>query len=115
MGAAGDAFLDGQSLVESRLPYGMGRGRTDTRTLRACLVLDSGYLSRLPGSLEARAASVDSRALRRDTNCCLVGARASCLRSGDREIAPCNHNPYADRRFQKDGITPNHGERHDRR
>jgi hypothetical protein len=114
-GAAGDAFLDGQSLAESRLLYGMDPGRTDAHTLRACLVPDSGYLSRPLGPLETRAASMDLHALRLDTNRCRVGAHASCLRSGDREIAPCNPSPYADHGFQKDGITPNHGERHDRR
>ncbi|MBD9437219.1 hypothetical protein IB223_14035 [Pseudoxanthomonas sp. PXM03] len=115
VGAAGDAFLDGRSLAESRRLYGRGPGRTDTQTLRTCLVPDSGYLSRLPGPLETLAASMDLHALRRDTNRCLVEARALCPRSGDREIAPCNDNPCADHGFQKDGITPNHGERHDRR
>lgn len=54
-GALEDHFLGrDRPLGESRVLFEIGRGVTDLRELRARLGLDSGYLSRLVQSLEAR-------------------------------------------------------------
>lgn len=74
-----------------------------------------GLAQRMLEALEAHAASMKLHTLRLDTNRCLVEAHALYLRNGYREIAPYNDNPYADHWFQKDGITSDHGARHDHR
>ncbi|HKB36659.1 MAG TPA: hypothetical protein VKD72_09410, partial [Gemmataceae bacterium] len=53
VGALDDAFLArGRPLGRSRVLWEIGPGGCDVRQLRACLELDSGYLSRLLRSLE---------------------------------------------------------------
>jgi DNA-binding MarR family transcriptional regulator/GNAT superfamily N-acetyltransferase len=61
IGALNDNFLDrGRPLGEARVLYEIGRRGADIRDLRTRLDLDSGYVSRLLGSL-ARQGLVDAR------------------------------------------------------
>src|SRR6516225_6432941 len=53
IGAIDERFLGrGRPMAESRLLWEIGPDGADLRDLRARLVLDSGYLSRILGSLE---------------------------------------------------------------
>src|SRR3546814_11321715 len=64
-----------------------------------------GLAQRMLEALEAHAASKALHTLRLDTNRSLAAARALYQRTGYREVAPYNDNPYAAHWFQKDGIT----------
>src|SRR3546814_7785606 len=64
-----------------------------------------GLAQRMLEALEGHAASMGLHTLRLDNNRSLAEARALYLRNGYREGAPYNDNPYADHRFQKDGLT----------
>jgi len=55
IGVLADDYLGrGRPLAESRLLFEIGRDGADVRDLRARLALDSGYLSRLLGSLQGQ-------------------------------------------------------------
>ncbi|GAA5072031.1 bifunctional helix-turn-helix transcriptional regulator/GNAT family N-acetyltransferase [Lysobacter panacisoli] len=60
-----------------------------------------GIAQRLLDALELQARDMGLRTIRLDTNRSLTEARALYARSGYREIAPYNDNPYADHWFEK--------------
>jgi DNA-binding MarR family transcriptional regulator len=86
VGALSDRYLGRRPLGESRVLFEIGSDGATPRDLRARLGLDSGYLSRMIGSLQ-RDGLVEKRpnpADRRTTRLCLTPSGRSELRELDR-------------------------------
>jgi ribosomal protein S18 acetylase RimI-like enzyme len=60
-----------------------------------------GVARRVLAALEAKAAEVGLTTLRLETNAALLEAQALYRRSGYREVAPFNDEPYAHHWFEK--------------